>query len=522
MKIKSLVAAIALSAIGSQAIALAPGTAIDEVLTISGATAADRQFQNYVTQICDPATLDTFEGPVAAVANTCTVNNGNGQITVAGLPSPSNVLINKASGGSLQGVGPLVNFVQVPAITVAAATCTARPAPDDNEWDCTTSTTVDAELGISDVEPELFTIPANVRPGTTAPTAASLSNLTNVNPVNAQTFGVVVTPALRDALQAAQGLVVGSDEVDEMPSLSSAVIANIFTGNVAQWSTLVDASGNGIITPDATAAGADSVNLCVRTPGSGTQAQFNAFYMKNACAYRGASSFQFVGFETLGDTSTRTPPAGELAENDIDIPDFFGPLPAPYSHWNEGSSDMGRCLTNLAAAGRNGIGIQSLEKVDEGRTNRNNFKYLAIDGVTPTLENVKSGLYRNWATLSLQWGANVDADAGKLALAQQFVTTAQDFEAVRTFNISLQTDDDGSSDNRPASGFNIPEIRNAAGTAPANVGTLALATAANVIPATGWTVTQPILPQNTFLSNPSACAVPRVAEGAPLDVTAQN
>ncbi|MEM9063779.1 MAG: hypothetical protein AAGD13_25270, partial [Pseudomonadota bacterium] len=58
------------------------------------------------------------------------------------------------------------------------------------------------------------------------------------------------------------------------------------------------------------------------------------------------------------------------------------PLPAPYIHQNKGSSDMGKCLTNLAAASRTGIGIQSLEKVDEGRTNRNNFKYLAIDGVT--------------------------------------------------------------------------------------------------------------------------------------------
>lgn len=495
MKFKSLTAALALSAVALQANALDPAGPFDLEFTVSGATAADKQFANYITQICDAATLDTFNNPAdTASAFTCTVRNGS----VAGISGDRDVLIRKESGGSSTGVEPVTNATTVVGLNLS--TCSETTA---NQWTCSDTTiNVNAQVGISDVEPELFAIPANGNKN------VNLSAPLSVFPVNAQTFGIVATPDLRDALQAAQGLTVGSDDVSQMPSLSSTIIANLFAGNISSWSQLQTATGAAI------AVNSNDVEVCVRTPGSGTQAQFNAFYMKDACAYRGAGDFGFQGLATSTD--------GNGISNDIVRPELFPgfPAPAPYTHQNNGSSDMGRCLTNLAAAGRTALGIQSLEKVDEGRTNRNNFRYLAIDGVTPTLENVAAGLYHNWATLSIQWRNDV-VTGDLLDLANQLVQTAQEVSAVRTFNLSLQDDDpsttnDDRAGNR-ADGFRNPEILD--GGVPANVGTLALATASTA-PASPWSETVPVIPFNKGLVGPSACAVPRI--NGPVDVSNVN
>ena len=502
MKIKLIAAAVAAST-SFGAMALAPTATPDIVLSVSGATAADKQFENYVNQTCKPGTLDTFNNPSdAASAFFCTVEDG----TVTGLSGDKDVLFRKESGGSSTGVEPTTNATTVPGLDLS--TCVDDGATNgdaavgDNFWGCSDTTiSVLSEVGISDVEPELFAIAANGSKN------VNLSVPLTVSPVNAQTFGIVVTPDLRDALQAAQGMTVGSDEVANMPSLSRNVIANIFAGNVDTWDNLVDGTGNPI------AVNSNNVEVCVRTPGSGTQAQFNAFYMGNACAYRGAGDLGFQGLNTALDTDGN--------QNDINIPELFPnfPAPAPYIHKNKGSSDMGKCLTNLAAEGRTGMGIQSLEKVDEGRTNRNNFKYLAIDGVTPTLENVAAGLYHNWATLSIQWRNDiVGTDAEKLALANRFISIAQDVPAVATFNASLQDDSPSSpNDDRPVGGFRIPEILD--GGSPANVGALALATAINQV-SVPWSTANPVIPFNKGLVGPSACAIPKMSDK--VDVSNQN
>lgn len=499
MKIKSLVVAVAASVAASQAFALNPTQSLNATLklNVSGATAADKQFDNYITQICDPATLDRYTNTNDdASVFSCEIKAGE----IAGVSGGTTAMFRKESGGSCTGVTPVINNTTVPGLDLS--TCT-EDAQNPGNWSCSNTTIqVPTEVGISDVEPELFTIPAN--------SCGAISNPANVNllkvgSVNAQTFGIVVTPDLRDALQASQNLSVGSDEVSEMPSLSSSIVANLFAGNVELWSEL-GVSG----------VSSDNVEICRRTNGSGTQAQFNAFYMQNPCTYRGASSFEYLGFATKADTSS------DSGVNDIDIPTFFGvPVAAPYIHENQGSSDLGKCLTNLAAAGRTGVGIQSLEKVDEGRTDRNNFKYVAIDGVTPTLENLQAGLYRNWASLSIQYRTDVVTGI-KAAAADKFIELAQDVSAVSDFNASLQDDDPAnSSDDRPLNGFRTTEILD--GGVPANVGTLAFAKASQ--PATAvWTAGNPVFSFNKAdgLSNPSTCAATRITSGQVIDTSYQN
>jgi len=153
--------------------------------------------------------------------------------------------------------------------------------------------------------------------------------------------------------------------------------------------------------------------------------------------------------------------------------------------------------------------VQSLEKVDEGRTDRNNFKYLAIDGVAPTLENVQAGLYQNWASMTIQWRTDVVTPGSDAeALAEKFVEIARNIDDVKDFNLGLQTDDGSTNnDNRPVGGFNTPEILVTGGAGPVNVGSLVFADSTNV-PSFPFDASNPVMPFNKGLTGQSSCAVP--------------
>ncbi|MGH1471294.1 MAG: hypothetical protein ACRBCS_08880 [Cellvibrionaceae bacterium] len=480
MKIKSLFAAIATFA-AAQTFALAPTSSIDVELTLSGATAVDIQFTNYINQVCTAGTLDEYrqDSDVARVF-TCTISNA----TVPGLSQANlNVMFRKASGGSSQGVGPVFNNATVPSIEIDPQLGGSCVNQSVGQWLCPdTNINVPAMVGVSDVEPDMFSIAAN---GGLTLSGPGWSANGSPQPVNVQTFGVVVTKDLRDALQTAQGLVTGSEEVSEMPTLSSAVIANLFSGSIPLWSSMKDASGNAITT------NSPEVEVCLRAAGSGTQAQFNAFYMKNPCAYRGASSFTKLGLEVGSDCNNQN--------NDITQCGGFGGSAPPHIHWNNGSSDLGKCMTNVAAANRTAIGVQSIEKVGESRSDRNQFKYIRVNGVAPTLENVHAGLYQNVASASIQWNANIDANADRLALATGLRSTSQDVAAVQTFNTSLKV----TPQNFP--GF----LENGV---PADVGSLALVglSGNNANVTTPFDAANPTSVYNQRLSDPISCSIPRI------------
>lgn len=502
MKIKNLALAVAASLCASQALALNVADSLNATLklNVSGATAADFQFANYIAQICQPGTLDTFRNPAdTARAFSCAIAVDG----ITGVAAGTTALIRKESGGSGTGVSPVYNRASnIRGIDLS--TCTDANA--DRTWECSnTVINVDAEVGISDVEPELFSIPANHIPNFVPfnPSDATI----RVNSVNTQTFGIVVTEDLRNALQSAQGLTVGSNDVEDMPSLSSALVANIFAGRVANWSTLVDSTGTGINATAIRTKG-NGVEVCVRANGSGTQAQFNAFYMRNACAFRGASTFEFLGFNTAAD--------GNGVLNDT-VRRQVGPAlaPPPYIHHQVGSSDIGKCMTAIhATTNRTAIGVQSVEKVKESLTDRDKFKFVAIDGVAPTLENVVSGDYKNVAPLSIQFpiAGNRALTGDKLLAAEELVRTAKAASAVATFNASLKSGAPSFSsilDSADATGF-------------ADVGTLAFGGAPN--PNAGaFDAAVPLIAFDQVVSSaPSTCAVPRLGANQKVDISNKN
>ena len=451
MKMNKLALAVLASSAAITAQADAFGTLPWEVpannLFISGASAIDSQTRNYFISLCNEAGGEIVAFSQTAVASTenynayfCTAQISAAQIP--GLSSPGYYTLYKRSqGGSGWGVGPVAGASSIERLNVSPATCTevtseGSPAPVmqnvARQFTCGSNFVTDIpDGGVSDVEPALFvgsnlidaSIPENSAqpgdPGTVAPSESQLNGLT-VYALNGTTFGIQVTLGLRDALQAAQGKTVGSDLVEDMPSLTRAQVASLFTSGsnrVNDWNQfkvngvgLVDfAAAQGLPNPGQNAtldfngivvpwndAKSTRVYACRRSPGSGTQAQFNALYLNDPCTSSALPAARDNDGTTSrlrnSRTSTQLALAAGVAAGEAVI------------HENEGSSDVQRCLSDLQNRGLWAAGIQAMEKGDP------NQRYVAIDGVAPTLENVASNKYWNWAGTSLQYRNDVSAD----------------------------------------------------------------------------------------------------------------
>ncbi|NJN51812.1 MAG: hypothetical protein HC809_08575 [Gammaproteobacteria bacterium] len=350
---------------------------------------------NPAVDICE-GNEDRFEGTNQKVAF-C-------DITLGG--SLKKVLMRKSGvGGSGNGVGPVcsagnpgvpqINFMVVDTLTTDGnpATCT-ETAPGSKQWACAgfVNELLTPEMGISDVAPnETF--------GGTASSGCG----TNVFPSFETVFGVPVTLALRDALQSAQGLVPGQDDLANMPSLSSAQYVSIFTGKVKRWSEFF-LNGASLTTQVPTPPGDTRVTVCRRVDSSGTFAASTIRQLKRTCV------------------------AGALAPaaSNPGPPSNNGPVIVE----NSGSGDVEACLTSFNNTGNfasrcatNGctwaIGQNSTDRIPSGANNA--WRFVKLDGVEPTFENVANGSYTFSVTSTVQWKSLA---GDKLTLANRIATDA--------------------------------------------------------------------------------------------------
>jgi ABC-type phosphate transport system substrate-binding protein len=231
--------------------------------------------------------------------------------------------------------------------------------------------------------------------------------------MNAVIFGVPLTENLYRALQVAQGLDDTKDDEANMPSLSSAQVNGLITGNIKKWSQLLV---NGIpltqvagVTPPAddflgpTNVG-PLVHVCRRVPGSGTQAQMNAVFANSPCA---------AGVQPTALAGNTNP--------------FLGPV----IQENSGSGDVTVCMADKLAANKWAVGVQSLEKVEPAT-----FLFPKIDGVAPTLKNVAENKYKDWVETTIQWrnAANSGPSGDTLAILQTIATDASTPGTINSLN----------------------------------------------------------------------------------------
>lgn len=389
MKIKALVTAL-LAAAAAPSFALVPGAEgnSNPILHVygSGATAVDKQLKQLVKTICQPGTLDIFTDDVTKpegnkyAAFYCVVSPAD----VPGLSTTYNLMIHKNSnGGSFNGVGPVANAAveDQMVIQTGAGFCGVAAAGADAGtpvWACNRANvdnTKVVDFGISDVEPTLWQQLGR---------AFNNGNLVTTA-MNANTFGIPVTVALRNALQTAQGLPSGSELAADQPNLSRSEVASILAGNITNWDQF---KVNGVALPaNALVAPVNKrVQVCRRVDDSGTHAQSNVFFHNFPCDPNASkNATDNTGFSSTSD--------GKMADDNLN------PLPATSAviHAHEGSGGVTDCLNVLQDANAWAIGIQSTEKSGA------KFRFVKIDGYLPSLENVADNKYHDWYTATIQW-----------------------------------------------------------------------------------------------------------------------
>lgn len=441
----------------------APG-AVELDFKMSGATASEKALLDYtLDNLCDqgfPIRLYTDElGSVGdsprnfdkRFAVACTLTDSSTGKDLA--DNATQALLRKnGSGGSAKGVAPVCEDSEtVSLVAPQNGVCSASASYTDPDnanvavYDCSAGAQEAAfpDFGLSDLGPtEVLTDDSN--------------QCDNVIPSFALPFGVMVTTKLRDALQLAQGIrptaasnpgwatadddsdgVENAEDGDNQPSLSHALLTSLITGSVPTWSQIQarDPNNGGALTPlnaltglagwsldpDTEGPADNRVTLCHRVPSSGTRAETEVVVNRNTCV-SGAPNL--------------------TSPNPFD---FSGPTTMPL---NSGSSNMARCMTNM----NNGdnyntnqtsldsdtgsiwaVGHNALEKVpvgadkNESTGSRDGYRYIRLDGVLGTFENIANGSYWHYGESTVQWENDIGGEAIKIAeaISEQTVTATE-------------------------------------------------------------------------------------------------
>lgn len=321
--------------------------------------------------------------------------------------SPRVLVVKRDRDGSGVGVGPVQTKAadagaQITFLNVTPANCpnpvltTLTGAPNIANpsgglvplQGCTATYNFSAftEMGTSDIEPDkFFDINTPLVDGVGLPFRTETDRAFAAKAsLAALMFNTPVTLTLRNALQSIQFpttnvcnptnasytalTTITTDRADAtnaeseacMPSLSRQEINSLLTGKMLTWDLLDPALP------------ASDVIICRRVNGSGSQATLNALMSSWPC-----------------DTNAK----------DLNI-DILNPLvpDGTFVIGNSGSGDVSTCLNSRSAG--YAIGVLSVE----GRNNANNlgWRYIKVDGVSPTLNNAHNGDYWFWAQQSCQ------------------------------------------------------------------------------------------------------------------------
>jgi len=323
------------------------------------------------------------------------------------VPGTFNVVHKRDAGGSITAIksaqGTLTSFNDTSGnpggLAAISASCGVVSSGISK---CTTVSAITlsvhaANANFSDVDAAQFQSPLNGGVKGAGKVASSA--------VATQVFGFAVNSKLRNAMQVAMldsGVLpntcsVGDETEACMPNLTSAQLTSIFGKNrLTDWSNIRfgGAASQNLLeaqSPGDRPANRD-IHICSRTAGSGTLATANIKF-ENAPCFAGNEAIQAATAQTI------TPETGTPGSE------------KPY-HSMSSSGDLENCLTGLNSGTEDGnfkganvptsfrwaIGIMGTER------NANNslaYRFIKIDGASPSAKNVVNGKYKFWGELAL-------------------------------------------------------------------------------------------------------------------------
>jgi len=420
-------AMIAAAVAAAPARALPPTPAPQIELYISGASAQDEALENLIRlanglagapALCEPGSLDIYRGAIRGTANRVFYCRTSRE--VSGVAAGLALAIYKSSGGSGEGVNPVAAATPLPFLDLARlphtpacekgqqVRATADFAAYTNHTACDDAVRmVRPRAGLSDVNPELV---------------GGVHGPLTVRAQNQIIWGLPVSKNLRNALQSIQGLVRSSvphddplrDSEESMPTLSRAQVAALFSGSIKSWDDFYDSNGtpltqSSLVAPgpprDPDAAGASpgayrpdtatgaTVYVCRRIEASGTQAAYEAHYLRARCE-TGAPAFV-------------APNDGSSLTAGGDVRRLLRTArPAGNVFAGVGTADVRDCLDAHSQFNRWAVGLLSTENV--GNNGSRKFRYVKVDGAAPTLLNAYLGRWPHVTEQSMQWRKSFD------------------------------------------------------------------------------------------------------------------
>ena len=423
------------AAAAAPALALAPSAfnpATTAQVYISGSSAQSNGMIATMARLCVPGTMDRYVYGANHFAYFCTTN----ATLIPGLTKTQLIVYKSDEKGSGNGVLPLVGtgsalpFLNMATInssgacstTAAVASVTLSgdmlgvPSYVQRTCDTTvnlTTTSVRPDGGLSDVEPPFFTTKPII--GLT-PTSA-----------NSVTFGFIVSKNLYRALQRAEGLdwsttandttvdttVTGAavrvqDNEQNMPSLTRDTVASLFAGAYGTWDQLVAASGtsaNALTTfpgndnaTDAAHPAPSDINVYIarRVPSSGTQKASELFLFGGT----GGGADDGLGLGNGYPAFCNSNAVPMLQSNNHPNADAESLCTTPGGQTvfeGSGTGNVRNCVANHYAGNRWAIGIASTES---GYAPGNNWRFIKLDGSSPSLLNVSKNNYKHWVSQS--------------------------------------------------------------------------------------------------------------------------
>jgi len=392
MKLNKLAAATALAMAAPLAFAHAPSVTPEYVINISGASAQQLTLGHLLTDSCQAGTLDIYyDGTSGSSWRSyfCTLNNAAPVPT--SLRGKRVLFNNRAKGGSAWGVQPVALNWNVEYLNIfwdndanAANGVNCTDANADRTWLCPTTTRsadvvsdecprdtatytqhrstqcIKSDAGVSDVEPKLFNASVNLPSGWSALTSAQLNGL-SVEAQYGVIFGAAVSKAISDAYIAEGKFVVGDDGVTYADFKKSEIASLLKVGGFGSWYDLNAIAGD---------AAVNDVKVCRRVQGSGTQAAAQAYFLNSPCADAVSGALPMVSATGLSN--------GQTTVN------------------NSSNGTLVTCLNSDTAT----VGFLATERKPSAS---DNWRFVAIDGVAPTVANANSGLYDYVYEQTMQW-----------------------------------------------------------------------------------------------------------------------
>lgn len=392
---RAVAGALALAAAaGAHAVDLS-GVSTSNILYVGGSTAIDngiiQRFTNATDGLCG-ANIDIYTDTNTGVKFTAVACTSGAHATSFGIASGTSIAVVKEdNAGSANGIIPVNGNTTLafPNVTTATNANCGAASPHSCNASVTASSIV-PQFGFADVNAELF--------------GASTSNLNASSSVDTL-FGVAASLGFYHALQQVQLGLTGTnadDALADMPSLTrgqvytmlqelvppSIIVNSAGTLNTGSTTQLFGTNTNansfcGHATTPCATNDANDLFICERGQSSGTQQTTQVYFGGIGCA----GGVPALAAPTQLTCQSQGCSWGSSFANDVV---FAG----------NGTGDVLSCLQAHDAAGQMAIGVVGIENgwgVYQSNAARKDWRFVKLNGVAPSYENVASDRYQYWA-----------------------------------------------------------------------------------------------------------------------------